>query len=92
MDRTILYNDLDFHPTYPPNLPLDVWQKYLEGTRAFDDLWGKGIRCPQSSPQGRCMCDPPWTQRICLIWHRIQEIECEIKLATGWLGVTYLIK
>ena len=65
---------------YPPHLiPRDVdghlWLRYLRGSRAFDNLWGEGKRCP-NNPQGtRCACLPGVTGgQYCEVWKRLEEL------------------
>lgn len=47
----------------PGSIPAEVdgslWIRYLKGARAFDQLWGKGNRCPNNKAGTRCLCDIP---------------------------------
>jgi len=73
--------------TYPKDLVPEgvdpsLWVRYIRGVRAWDDLYGKGERCP-GNPEGiRCGCLIP-TEQICLIYVRVAEIAAKIG---GWMG------
>jgi hypothetical protein len=40
----------------PPDVNPELWSRYLKGTRAFDNLYGAGKRCPSNPDGARCTC------------------------------------
>ena len=40
----------------PPGVDPELWQRFLRGTKAFDNLYGAGKRCPSNSDGARCIC------------------------------------
>lgn len=60
----------------------ELWGKWLQGSRAFDTLWGAGERCPNNQRGARCRCTAP-SGAICKIWVRLSEIAEKIGGATA---------
>ena len=69
--------------TYPPELVPDgvdpeAWIRWLKGTRAFDELWGKGARCPSGNSNGAaCTCERP-REKLCQIWQRLEDVSLDV--------------
>ena len=53
------------------------FSKYIAGTKAFDNAYAAGERCPSNKAGARCRCTTP-TAKICRIWHRVAELAREI--------------
>jgi len=64
----------------PEGVDASLWVRYIRGVRAWDDLYGKGQRCPGNLDGIRCGCLIPEKQ-ICLIWVRVAEIASDMG---GW--------
>lgn len=61
----------------PSGVAPQLWLRWLKGTRAFDDLWGQGQRCPKNPAGARCRCSVPGP-RYCQIWTRLEELGRQI--------------
>ena len=71
--------------TYPEELIPDgvqpsLWLRYLKGSKALDNLYTHGQRCPCNPDGIRCLCLIP-KEQICLIWVRVAELAEQIG---GW--------
>lgn len=60
----------------PPGVAAEVWVSWIKGTRAYDEIWGAGARCP-TSHGAACTCKQP-REKLCRIWARLVEIAREI--------------
>lgn len=62
----------------------ELWSRYLAGSKAIDDLFSKGYRCPSNATGVRCLCGgliPP-KKDICRYWVAVEKIAREIGGAT----------
>ena len=48
--------------TQPPDINPDLWRRYLRGSKAVDDLYSAGKRCPSNPLGARCQCLIPNAQ------------------------------
>jgi hypothetical protein len=66
----------------PPDVNPNLWSRYLRGTRAYDDLYSSGQRCPENPAGARCMCLIP-RKEICRYWVGVVALAEEIGGATA---------
>ncbi len=64
----------------PEGVEPSLWLRYLKGSRAYDNLYSQGQRCPGNPNGARCQCLIP-KEKICLVWIRLAEIADQIG---GW--------
>jgi len=79
MDLSILTYPKDL---IPEGVDASLWLRYLKGTKALDNLYSQGLRCPGNPDGIRCRCLLP-KDKICLIWVRVAELAEQIG---GWTG------
>ena len=63
--------------TIPEGTDPALWVRYVRGSRAFDQLYGSGSRCPNNQAGARCRCDIP-RDEICRYWHGVEGIAKQI--------------
>lgn len=58
-----------------------LWARYIRGSRAFDDLYSAGARCPSNHTGARCLCKEP-KREICKYSQAVFKLAEEIGGAT----------
>lgn len=56
------------------------WQRYLQGTKAFEALWATGARCPGNPDGVKCTCAIP-KDAICKYWWALGGLAAKIGVA-----------
>lgn len=51
----------------------ELWTRYLAGSRAFDERYSAGERCPSNATGAKCLCEKP-EKKICQIWRAVVGI------------------
>lgn len=79
MDASVLNAPAD---TIPPEVDALTWLRYVKGAKAFDELWGKGKRCPNNDGGVRCKCQTPTKSDYCAYFVGLETLVKEIGGAT----------
>ena len=73
--------------SYPSSVPEGVdgelWRRWVQGCRAYDELWSTGARCPGNPNRdaARCLCAVP-KDKICRYWWALGDLAARIGGAT----------
>ncbi len=69
---------LNYNSDIPPDVDPSIWIRYLKGTREFDLLWGKQLRCPKNEEHVRCRCTTPTKSDYCRYFKGVAQLAEQI--------------
>ena len=72
------------YPSFVPDgVDGELWRRWVQGARAFDDCYQTGARCPGNPNRdaARCLCAVP-KDKICRYWWALGDLAARIGGAT----------